>query len=143
MRRLSRLSRLSGLELRLLAEALGWVVLVRLALWYLPFRRLWETCRRLARVRRHSPRPPPAWRFDEAVRRASRVVPAATCLTRSLALYIMLGRSGYPCEVRLGAAREGDRFLAHAWVECGPAPPGGPADARRFTAFPSLGDFPR
>jgi hypothetical protein len=134
---LIRLSRLSSAELCLFAEALGWVMLVRLALWCLPFRTTWAACRRLARHWRRQPHSPPAERIDEAVNRAGRVVPDATCLTRALALSVMLGRAGYSCEVRLGAARAGDRFLAHAWVECD----GRPATALAYSPFPSLGDF--
>jgi hypothetical protein len=135
-----RLSRLSGVEARLLAEALGWVALARLALWFLPFRTTWAACRRLARAWRRRPSPPPPDLIEEAVRRACRLVPAATCLPRSLAFSVMLGRYGYPAQVRLGAARDGERFLAHAWVERDPASPGGHAAARRYSAFPALGD---
>jgi hypothetical protein len=135
-----RLSRLSGVEARLLAEALGWVTLARLALWGLRFRTAWVACRKLARAWRRRPSPPPPELIEEAVRRACRLVPAATCLPRSLAFSVMLGRYGYPAQVRLGAAREGERFLAHAWVERGPDSPGGHEAALRYSAFPALGD---
>jgi hypothetical protein len=135
-----RLSRLSGVEARLLAEALGWVALARLALWGLPFRTAWAACRNLARAWRRRPSPPPPDLIEAAVRRACRIVPAATCLPRSLAFSVMLGRYGYAAQVRLGAAREGERFVAHAWVERGPDSTAGHSAALRYSAFPSLGD---
>jgi hypothetical protein len=138
--RWTQLSRLSGVEWRLLAEATGWLALVRLGLWCLPFRTTWSVCRRLGRKWREGPRRPPERRFEEAVRRACRLVPSSTCLTRALALSIMLRRSGYHCEVRLGATRDGGQFLAHAWVERAGAV--AHEAARRYSVFPSLGDFP-
>jgi hypothetical protein len=139
----SRLSRLSAADWRWLAEALGWVVLVRLALWCLPFRTTWAAYRRLARPWRRPLRPVSPEILDVAVRRAARMVPAATCLTRSLALSILMQRSGHPYAVRLGVAREGDCILAHAWVERDAAPARDGAEAGRYSAFPALGDLPR
>ncbi len=42
-----------------------------------------------------------------------------TCLVRAVALRWILRRRGEAAEVVLGVAREGDRFLAHAWVDSG------------------------
>jgi hypothetical protein len=135
-----RLSRLSGVEARLLAEALGWVALARLALWGLPFRTSWEACRKLGRAWRRRPSPPPPDLIEEAVRRACRLIPASSCLPRSLAFSVMLGRYGYPAQVRLGAAREGERFVAHAWVERGPNSSVEHEATLRYSPFPALGD---
>lgn len=40
------------------------------------------------------------------------------CLRRSLVLCAMQRRRGAPAVIRLGAARAGDVWQAHAWVEC-------------------------
>lgn len=40
-----------------------------------------------------------------------------TCLHKSLALWWMLQREGYPSKIILGAKKEGNQFEAHAWVE--------------------------
>ena len=39
------------------------------------------------------------------------------CLPRSMVLEGMLRRSGFECELRIGARRRGDELSAHAWVE--------------------------
>jgi hypothetical protein len=51
------------------------------------------------------------------VRRASRLWPAR-CLPQAIAAACLLKRAGLAPEVRLGVARDGDRFDAHAWVQC-------------------------
>ncbi len=52
------------------------------------------------------------------VNRAARLVPAATCLTRSLAAAWLLRGAGYEPRLCIGVARDGDGFKAHAWLEC-------------------------
>lgn len=42
----------------------------------------------------------------------------ATCLERSLGLWWLLRRQGLDAELRIGGRKDGDRFEAHAWVEC-------------------------
>jgi hypothetical protein len=51
-----------------------------------------------------------------AVELVSRYVPA-TCLSRALAAQVLLARRGYPVLLHFGAVKEGERFLAHAWLE--------------------------
>ena len=60
-----------------------------------------------------------AARMAKAVDRAARRgVFRPKCLVRSMALHRMLERSGVAGSViRIGVRREGDQFLAHAWVE--------------------------
>src|SRR5690242_16197757 len=52
-----------------------------------------------------------------AVRRAARVWPAQ-CLPQALAGYCLLRRGGLTPAIALGVARDGERFDAHAWLEC-------------------------
>lgn len=57
-----------------------------------------------------------AMAVDRAARRG---VFRPKCLVRSMALHRMLERSGIDGSViRIGVRREGDKLLAHAWVEC-------------------------
>jgi Transglutaminase-like superfamily len=42
----------------------------------------------------------------------------ATCLERSLALWWLLARQGIESSVRIGTRKIGQKFEAHAWVEC-------------------------
>jgi Transglutaminase-like superfamily len=41
------------------------------------------------------------------------------CLEQSLALWWLLGRQGISSSVRIGTRKTGEKFEAHAWVECG------------------------
>jgi hypothetical protein len=52
-----------------------------------------------------------------ALRRASRFVPRARCLHRSLALLIWLRRRGAMGELRLGVRTGAGSIVGHAWVE--------------------------
>ena len=52
-----------------------------------------------------------------AVRAASRYVPGATCLTQSLAAYLLIGRNGGAPRLHVGVMKEAAGHLkAHAWV---------------------------
>jgi hypothetical protein len=61
---------------------------------------------------------PSAQRIGWAVLAASRRIPGTrNCLVRALATEQILGRFGYPREVKIGALRnEAGEFAAHAWV---------------------------
>jgi hypothetical protein len=60
-----------------------------------------------------------AARIVWAVETTSRVVPRMkNCLVQAVAAEAMLIQAGYPCELRIGAAKNGaDELIAHAWVE--------------------------
>lgn len=66
---------------------------------------------------------------------AAILCPARTeCLEQSLALYVVLRRSGVPAELRFGAIR--DPFSAHAWVELHGQPVNeDPEQLRRYAVF--------
>ncbi len=60
----------------------------------------------------------------------------ATCLEKSLALWWLLGRQGIASSVRIGARKIGDKFEAHAWVECDGVALNEPQEAHRhYAAF--------
>jgi hypothetical protein len=105
-------------EKRLFLAALGWVVLFRASLWMLPLRFVMGLSRRVSRPRSMSPTEDMIPLIHQAVRRASRFMPRATCLTRSLSVHAMLGRRGIDTQLRIGVVKDGaDRLLAHAWLE--------------------------
>lgn len=113
------LARLTPAEGALLAAAALLLLRMRLALWLLPWRRV------LAIV--NPPRPDifpriGVDRLERAVKRASRVVPRATCLTQALALGDLLSRHGYASTLQIGVRKDDGRFSAHAWVECAGIP---------------------
>jgi hypothetical protein len=104
---------------RALPEAVVAVVVVRLALAVVPiaaWRKLSDRLRRRvdqAAQRRRSPKDV-AW----AIRRVSRAVPRATCLTQAVAAQLVLARHGYQSQLRIGVARtSNDGLRAHAWLE--------------------------
>jgi hypothetical protein len=62
----------------------------------------------------------PAQRIAWAVRVASRLVPAATCLPQALTAQYLFVQHGYPAELQIGAAKRPDGTLeAHAWLISG------------------------
>lgn len=119
MPKLSRIFRLTAQEWGLLLSALALVWLVRIGLWLLPFRLVRESVTRVARPRARRLRRVTPQQMVWAVRRVSRIVPRATCLTQALATRILFGRQGWPAQVHIGGRRaiQGG-FEAHAWLEC-------------------------
>ena len=111
--------RLSAAERRLALSCLGWVWLVRVGLWMLPFRRMQRLCEAFGRSKvMRLPDAPTAAQIVWGVRLASRNVPRATCLTQALAAEILMGRNGYSSQVRIGVAVKPEAgFRAHAWLE--------------------------
>ena len=108
----------------LLISALARVCFVRLGLWVLPFRVVKERVEKII-VSANSSSGAPATqdlrvvlKVASSVRRASRYVPSATCLTQALATQILLARRGQVSRLRIGVSKgqEGE-LKAHAWVE--------------------------
>lgn len=119
--------------------ALSLVLRVRLALWLAPFQR----------VRKSFPPAAPAEpsnagehatvvRHAKAVRRAARLVPDASCLTKALSLGTLLARRGIGCEVKIGVRKgAAGRLEAHAWVvHDGVVVIGGLPDLDTFSVIP-------
>lgn len=113
---------LSAAERSLLFQAAARLAAFRLGLWLMPY----PVLRRLMRYRLSTlPLPAstaefPADRLAWAVRVASRVVPAATCLTQAFALHSLLTGAGHLARIQIGVAKDDSLgFQAHAWVESG------------------------
>jgi hypothetical protein len=108
-----------------LTAALGRVCFVRLGLWLLPFRVVKERVEKITAASANSSSGPPTTqdlqvvlRVASSVRRASRYVPAATCLTQALATQLLLARRGQVSRLRIGVSKgQGGELKAHAWVE--------------------------
>lgn len=86
----------------------------RLALWVVPFRFLGEAVK--SPSRRHG-RFRPISELVQAVDRATRVVPGATCLVRAMAGARLFARHGHDSAIRIGVAKRPSGFGAHAWLE--------------------------
>jgi hypothetical protein len=61
-----------------------------------------------------------------------------TCLPRGLCLRLLLARRGIAGILRIGVARDGERLLAHAWIEHDGRPLGEGESIGRFE--PLLGN---
>lgn len=107
---------LTSAERGLLLQAVWLIVLLRIALATLAYRRVERLVSRLAR--RRAAAPAPTERVAWAVAVIGRRLPGATCLIQALAASIMLARGGTPAVVRIGVARDpGGPLESHAWVE--------------------------
>jgi Transglutaminase-like superfamily len=118
VRRLFSFFRLSFSDQGLLIQAALAVVNAKLAVKTLPL----PTARAIvARQQRLAWRVVPvrADRIVWAVEATSRVIPGMrNCLVQAVAAEAMLIQAGYPCELRIGAAKKApDELIAHAWVE--------------------------
>ncbi len=118
VRQVRRFLMLTRNQRSLLLRAGGRVVLVRFALWLLPFH---SVCAWAQRSRSVSSRlaATPAEDLAWAVRATARRIPLASCLTRALALQSLLAQAGRCASLRIGVARDPAGGLdAHAWIEC-------------------------
>ncbi len=132
---------LSKEDRRLVLQAGLLVGCVRLGLWVVSLRRVQGMVSRIVELqesrpgREHLAIDKMSW----AVASASRYVPKATCLTQALALKILLARHGFPSQLCIGVANNGQGMLeGHAWLESqGRIVIGGQAVERytRFAAF--------
>lgn len=127
MNRLRKLARLQREDRDLLCRALFAVVIVRLALWILPFKGRFGgagfSLGAPSGPGLQPPSGPTVERLVWAIRNAARVVPFATCLTQSLALRRLLASAGYASQLHIGVAKDPHAgFQAHAWVEHDGAP---------------------
>jgi hypothetical protein len=146
--RLRRFAQAGSRRRALLAEAVAWLLLARLALVFVPFPRL---ARRLgtfvapadARVLQDNAKPDHALIAEEigwAVIRAARHVPfRAVCLPQAMAARIMLKRRGVGSVLHFGAAKRQDSqkqkkmLNAHAWLDAAGVQVTGYPVAKGFT----------
>ena len=116
MNALRTLVRLKQDDRALFFRALLFVAIARIGLSFFSFQHI----QRLGKMRRTAINPDgrSISRFVWAIDAASRRIPAASCLTQSLALQHLLARSGHNSQVCIGVTKEpGVGFKAHAWVE--------------------------
>jgi hypothetical protein len=126
----------------MLLRALAVVCILRLALWILPFRTLRSTLQKVKVGKRNAT--PVSFlevkKTASTVRRASRYVPAASCLTQALATQLLLTRMGVAVILRIGVAKGiNGKFEAHAWLEShGRIIIGKSRDLHRYTVLSRL-----
>ena len=123
--RLQRIARMRAGDWAMTFEAIFWLIVARIGILVVPFRRLgWFYGRPL------KDDPEPTWTADQvvlatrvgnAVSRAARFAPLPlVCLPQAMAARVMLRRRGITCLFYLGVARDGEAALkAHAWTRTG------------------------
>lgn len=116
-------------EIPALARAWMYLLVARVALRFLPVRRVEAL---LAGISPKGRRAISSARLARLVAIAARghLLPM-TCLPRSLALQALLRRQGVEADLRIGVRREAGELRAHAWIEDGGHPVGETADVRR------------
>ena len=112
-------ARLPGRERRLVLRALIWLAAVRLALRLASFSRLLRSLHVIP-VRRLHGRRASTRDCRLALERASRLLPASTCLARALAGAALLRRERHPSRLDIHVALDAGRGLAsHASLTAG------------------------
>lgn len=137
--RIEKLRALSGHEWRFLILAFIFQLLLTPAL------RIWGFQPVYAFLQRTSPTPqPPIAPTTAELRGLARLVNAAAnhgpvhaaCLARSLTLWWLLRHRGIASDLRIGVAKDGGDFAAHAWVEYEGIPINDhPKNLEHFAAF--------
>jgi hypothetical protein len=119
MRLIRKFFQLPVVKRRLALKTFMLIIVVRIALWILPFSWLQEFLNRF--TKRKGPGNQETEKADLiawAVTTTSSYVPRATCLTQALVAQLLLARAGFPSELHFGVMKdEQGAFKAHAWVE--------------------------
>ena len=126
----------------LLIESAALLLLVRAALWLLPFEVLLRWTRRIGQSARPAAMASPRRRRRLGRAQSQQADPGATCLTQALAGRILLARAGHLSELRIGVRKSpGTGFEAHAWLEHGgQVVLGGLDDLSRYVPMRSAGN---
>lgn len=140
-----RLRRLFSQDGWLFVKSTILLALIRLGLSVLSLQRLQRLLRRLSAASPGGPRPAEATVIDRSrwsVDRASQYVPGARhCLTRAMAVQVLLARQDRQTELRIGVRTDqAGQLAAHAWLESEGNVVFGETDAgrRRYHVLPSV-----
>jgi len=135
VRRVAAFWNLSAGDRHLLLAAVATLALCQLALRFLSFQKLQLWAGRVKPGAR-----PGAGTVEAsswAVHAAARRMPWVTCLGRALALQRLLAQRGHASELRVGVAKAGQDFSAHAWLVVGDRVLIGDEDLDQYTALAS------
>jgi hypothetical protein len=137
LRKARTFRRLAPCERTLVLETSLLLIMIRIALRLLPFRRVLQLIGISGLYRTNGRSGTPA-QLAWSVRLASRWVPNSTCLPQALAMYLLLHRYGQFAFLCLGVVSD-PKFEAHAWVECdGRIVFGGWETSKNFTKIASF-----
>ena len=143
LRTIHRFRERSWSERGAFVKATAGLLIIRTALFVLPFRRVVGFVERLAERKQHfgasrASAETMIWAVDAAGRR---LFPEKPCLPQALAVLYGLRRRRLPAELRIGVARDSESgLLAHAWVDSeGKTVIGDLPTAGTYTPLPPLG----
>ena len=133
----------SGKKLFLQAYIL--MMLIRLGLLLLPFRRLQDLILKVKRFESIAAgdSQPSLGAIAQSVHRSARYSPGKVmCLAKALTTAVMMSIYGFPYKIKFGVAKgESNNIEAHAWVESeGKVVVGYLPDLSRYTAMSSTGE---
>ena len=143
MKKLRKLLCLRSRDYQLLLTTTIVLGLIRLGLWLLPFRSLYQYLKKLSPTSTQLPEADwivtrkVVWSVNAV---AERMPIPAKCLARALTTQLLLAQQGYRTELRIGVAKnEQEKLEAHAWVESkGEIIIGRLVDISKYTLLPSL-----
>jgi len=118
MRRIYRFLRLSLTEKFLLIKCTFFLVVFRIVLKIVPFKKVLRYFKEKEPKDISSPGSLTIEQIVWAVELTSRYVPSTTCLTKAMVAQRLFNQHGYPTDLKIGVAKKGEQLLAaHAWVE--------------------------
>jgi len=118
MGKLLKFLRLSWAEKWLLMFAIAGLMLVPGVLRIAGFQRTWTWLQRRLENRRASAKPLAVQDIVRLLTAACGLFPwTPNCLQRSLVLWYLCHRNGFPAELQIGVTKELQYLKAHAWVE--------------------------
>ena len=143
MAAIGKFLQLSWREQKLVAGAVLALSAVRIGLIALPFATVRGIVARRYRQVHDKRSRPTLEQVTWAIEAASRYVPGGSnCLVRALACEYILGRLGYPCELKIGVAKgAAGEFAAHAWLESDGRVLIGEFEVDRYTMLGAGEDF--
>jgi hypothetical protein len=133
---------LSQTDIQLIFTTVVLLSVIRLGMFFLPFRILLKLLRSNNYVvsRNENARKVSISKIIWAVNVATRYTPGrAKCLARALTTQVLMSRYSYPCKLCIGVAKAEVGIQAHAWVEYqGRVAIGNLTDLERFVPLTSL-----
>ncbi len=131
---------LDGADRWLLLRASAWLLIARIMLVVMPFKRLSARLSTESNTTQIEPDQDLLRRIGYAVSTAANNVPwRADCFPRTIAARMLLKRFGYASTIHFGVDRVGEDGLeGHAWLTCGETVVTGGADLDRHTELHRL-----
>ena len=132
---LEKFSALSGADQWLFVRAAFWLLIARIRLAVVPFRKLSTRLSGEQQAEAQMPDPDLLQRIGRAVAVAANHVPwRSDCFPQTIAGRSILKRYGIASTIHFGVERIGEKDLAgHAWLTCGETVVTGDIDLERYT----------